>query len=149
MVSMTPLAYASSIIGIISFIFTLSIFANTYSEAWDTVLSAPHQIRDYLGNLRQELYEEKEALKRARSRPHGYSLKILDDSIKDLLREFRRIERPFLAPSRRGEGRAERVGGLAGWKRGRRKRILSLKRPGFISVIGGIGLRGCRRSRRR
>lgn len=133
---MTPLAYASSIIGIISFLFTLSIFFNTFAQAWDTVLGAPVQITDYLGNLREELYEEKEALKRARARPHGYRLKILDDSVKDILREFRRIERPFLPSGRRGSkrGRAKASASASGGEKGvaeEEEEDFKAKAPGF------------------
>lgn len=142
------LSYASSVIGLVSFAFTLSIFFGTFASAISTLSAAPREVRDNLSNLRFELYEEREALRKARSRrrrihnPSSPSpsppapsriherdrsrsrpglrggagggekqryrtrvsadarsddyLRVAAQTIKDLIRDFKRLERPFL-----------------------------------------------------
>ena len=73
-----------------------------------------------LGNLRQQLYEEKEQLRKARSKrrhstnrrkskeernSHGgdatdVSLKLMNDALRDMCRSFKSIEQPFLQDPR-------------------------------------------------
>ena len=108
---MTTLGTASSVIGFASFTFTLLIWINIFWNAFSTLWAAPEEIRLSLVNLKQELYEEKDCLRKARrrhksgiggggksSRSHTdpQPEKILNDTVKTLIREFKRLERPFL-----------------------------------------------------
>ncbi|MCJ1304506.1 hypothetical protein MMC08_007319 [Hypocenomyce scalaris] len=108
---MTTLSTASSVIGFISFGFTLLIWTNIFWTAFTTLWAAPEEISLYLANLKQELYEERECLKKSRrrqksgvgwggkiSRTHvdPQPEKVLNDTVKSLIREFKRLERPFL-----------------------------------------------------
>jgi hypothetical protein len=79
---------------------------------------APNQIQDALSTLRQGLYEEREYLKRKRRRGEGgrdpssskakelyYEggpTKIINDAVKDLIREFKNYEKPFLVSPHEG-----------------------------------------------
>jgi hypothetical protein len=81
---------------------------------------APEQIQDALSTLRQGLYEEREYLKRKRRRGEGSRnpssskggvkdlyyeggpTKIINDAVKDLIREFKDYERPFLVSPHEG-----------------------------------------------
>ncbi|KAI9807230.1 MAG: hypothetical protein M1825_005948 [Sarcosagium campestre] len=123
MAPLPAISIASIIIGFISFSFTLFIFFNAFWAAFKTLGKAPTELRDVLATLRIELYEEKEHLRKAR-RHHATSgsvqanldigsLRVLNNTIKDLLREFKRLERPFLIES---------LGGGGGSSSGRRRR---------------------------
>ena len=76
-------------------------------ESIVTMWSAHKEIRSLLDNLRTELYGErayfKDAIKQAKSKSKTARqavevtpLSILNDSIKNIMREFRRMEEPFL-----------------------------------------------------
>ncbi|KAI9705104.1 MAG: hypothetical protein M1836_006887 [Candelina mexicana] len=148
--SLAPISYASSIVGFISFAFTFTTFLNVFWEGFSTVASAPAQVRDYLSLLRQELYEERDHLRRHRRRYHHDDevlradgdiskidekvlmhvgmLRVLSDTVRDLIREFKGIERFFLMGGERerelGEGgvpvqpayRCDLVGRVRWWK---------------------------------
>ena len=84
-----------------------------------TIFAAPREARDYLDNLRQDIYELREDLKKAnkRHRPRSNSepksgsrtsfetgaLRVLNDTMKHLQREFVKLERPFLEEPRDNE----------------------------------------------
>ena len=83
-----------------------------------TVFSAPTEAKDYFGNLRQELWELREDLRKAsrRNRPRrgsdnkgskssleSGSLRVLQDTVKRLQRNFRELERPFLLDPERDD----------------------------------------------
>lgn len=101
----TPISWGSTIIGFISFSFTLLIWLQASWHAFLTLGSAPTQVRDSLSTLRQGLYEEREYLKRKRRQKGGNKdgiyyksgpVRIMNDAIKDLIRSFKILEHPFL-----------------------------------------------------
>jgi len=77
-----------------------------------------NRVEDVLSTLRQGLYEEREYLKRSRrnressSNRHisksnglyyeGGPTKVINDAVKDLIRDFKRYEQPFLETSHTG-----------------------------------------------
>ena len=73
-----------------------------------TMKNAPREMRDYMDNLRSELYGEREYFKRAlrqvksrsKSNPRSHvdcsPLRLLNDSVRHLMQKFRRLEEPFL-----------------------------------------------------
>ena len=70
--------------------------------------NAPREIKGYLDNLRSELYGEREYFKKAmrqvrsrsKSNPRHHvdcgPLRLLNDSIRHLMQDFKRLEEPFL-----------------------------------------------------
>lgn len=106
--SLAPISIASIIIGFISFTFTLAIWLHAFWDAFVTLGKAPQQVQDALSVLRQGLYEEREYLKRTRRRSQSHSGKakslyleggpqrVINDAVKDLIRDFKDLERPFL-----------------------------------------------------
>ncbi|KAL9024012.1 MAG: hypothetical protein Q9196_006828, partial [Gyalolechia fulgens] len=104
----SPISYASTIIGFLSFAFTVFTFLRVFWESIQTIWSAPKEIRQLLDNLRTELYGErayfKNAIKQARSKsrnstrdsPDIAPLSILNDSIESMMRDFRDMEAPFM-----------------------------------------------------
>jgi len=127
-----PLSIASITIGFISFTLTLLIWLNSFWQAFLTIGGAPSQVQDQLSTLRQSLYEEREHLKYIRRRKvnpflnlkkaitsnhndkkgsgeksHGIyydggPLRVVNDAVKDLIRDFKILEAPFLMPLREG-----------------------------------------------
>lgn len=83
-----------------------------------TLGSAPNQIQDVLSVLRQGLYEEREYLKRKRRRGEGSQdyqgskskslyyeggpTRVINDAVKDLIKEFKSYEKPFLVTPHEG-----------------------------------------------
>lgn len=111
MAPLPPISIASVSIGFISFAFTLAIWLHAFWDAFLTVGAAPHQLRDSFSTLRQSLYEEREYLKRKKRRREGtverdskmrmfYNeggpTKVINDAVKDLIRDFKNYEYPFL-----------------------------------------------------
>ncbi|MCJ1294117.1 hypothetical protein MMC34_005674 [Xylographa carneopallida] len=109
---------ASSIVGFVSFAFTFFTFIRVTEGAIMTVFSAPTEAKDYFGNLRQELWELREDLRKAsrRNRPRrgsdhkgsgssleSGSLRVLQDTVKRIQRDFRVLERPFLLDPERDD----------------------------------------------
>ena len=118
------ISYASSIVGFTSFAFTFFTFVRVFWEAILTLWSASKDMPNILDNLRTELHGErayfKYLLRRQSSRqrksssggghnggpwgppgsgvPHADlgPLRLLNDTVKDILHEFRRLEAPFL-----------------------------------------------------
>ena len=70
--------------------------------------NAPREMKDFLDNLRSELYGEREYFKKAmrqvrsrsKSNPRNHvdcsPLKLLNDSVRHLMQSFKRLEEPFL-----------------------------------------------------
>ena len=99
--------------GFISFAFTFFTFLRVFWQTILTLWSAPRQAHQYLDNLRSELHGEREyfkvMLRRQRSRSRGLRkervhddlmvVKVLNDSVKSLMRDFKNLEQPFLAES--------------------------------------------------
>ncbi|KUJ14335.1 uncharacterized protein LY89DRAFT_136013 [Mollisia scopiformis] len=120
MVALAPVSVASIVIGFISFSFTLAIWLHAFWESFVTIGQAPEQLQDALSTLRQALYEEREYLKRKRRRGNdkeegrsssknrptiyyeGGPTKVINDAVKDLIREFKAYERPFLETEHTG-----------------------------------------------
>lgn len=120
MAVLAPISLASITIGFISFSFTLAIWLHAFWESFLTLGQAPSQLQDSLSTLRQALYEEREYLKRKRrtgiSTSEGLSTsknrstiyyeggptKVINDAVKDLIREFKSYERPFLETEHTG-----------------------------------------------
>lgn len=116
MATLLPISYASIYIGFISFALTLLIWIHSFWAAFLTITAAPEQLQDALSTLRQSLYEEREYLKRKRRHERGshsdekarmlYNeggpTKVITDAVKDLIRDFKRYEAPFLETGRGG-----------------------------------------------
>ncbi|KAG0650161.1 hypothetical protein D0Z07_3145 [Hyphodiscus hymeniophilus] len=109
---------ASLVIGFISFGLTLAIWAHAFWDAFQTIGAAQRQVRDTFSPLRQGLYEEREYLKRKRRRENSNSkasslyveggpTRIMNDAVKDLIKEFKDYEAPFLIT--RHEGREKEL----------------------------------------
>lgn len=101
------ISYASSIVGFTSFTFTFFTFLGVFRETLLTLWAAPKEARTHLDNLRSELHGErayfKSMLRRSRSRSKTAKthadlgpLRLLNDSVKELMRDFRKLEEPFL-----------------------------------------------------
>ena len=60
----------------------------------------PCSLKDYLGGLKQALYEERSHLRmvrrRCRSEYEEGAFKNLSDSLRHMIRDFKRLEEPFL-----------------------------------------------------
>ena len=106
--NLAPLSYASIIVGFISFAFTFFTFVRVFWETILTLWSAPNELERVLDNLRLELHEERAYLKsmirRSKSRSRGRKLhvelgplRLLLDSIRDLMNDFKKLEEPFLS----------------------------------------------------
>ncbi|KAF2719601.1 hypothetical protein K431DRAFT_286561 [Polychaeton citri CBS 116435] len=145
-VKTAPFTVVSTVIGFVSFAFTIGTFLKVVWVNLETVSEAPHEVHEYLNNLRQELIEEKASLRLLRRqcrRRHKWrdhhpssadrglgsfrgmelddaSLKTMNDMIKSLMRQFRDIEKPFL---KEGEE------GIAGEKRHHKRRNSSNGSP--------------------
>lgn len=109
LMALPSISLALIIIGFISFSFTLAIWIHAFWESFVTIGQAPNRLQDALSTLRQALYEEREYLKRKRRIGEGrigpkvkalYSeggpTKVINDAVKDLIKDFKRYERPFL-----------------------------------------------------
>lgn len=135
--TVAPVSLASTIIGFISFIFTVGTATRVFWTEISTFSAAGHEIDDSLTNLKQNLYEEKYHLKRARKirsrrrsrsvptaggrgekgrfeREHGEeerdaTLRAMSIALKHMIRTFKTLERPFLLdPDDRGRRKSFR-----------------------------------------
>jgi hypothetical protein len=114
--TLSPLSLASTIIGFVSFSFTIATLLRVFWGNISTVLNAHDEIHDYLGNLKVQLYEERQSLRNLRRhnkewgkrrRSKGLPLPRLDDltirsmqdTLRHLSRRFKTLERPFLDQS--------------------------------------------------
>jgi hypothetical protein len=66
--TLNPLSFVSTIIGFISFAFTLATFLRVFWSNLQTISSAPGQINDYLSTMKQGLLEERRHLRKVRRR---------------------------------------------------------------------------------
>ncbi|THW66799.1 hypothetical protein D6D25_01667, partial [Aureobasidium pullulans] len=111
--TLSPLSLASTVIGFVSFSFTLATLLRVFWGNITTVLNAHDEIHDYMSNLRVQLYEERQSLRNLRRhnkewgkrrRTKGIPLPRLDDltirsmqdTLRHLTRRFKALERPFL-----------------------------------------------------
>jgi hypothetical protein len=63
-----PLSLVSTLIGFVSFAFTLGTFIKVFWSNLGTFAAAPQEINDYLSSLKQGLLEERRHLRRSRRR---------------------------------------------------------------------------------
>ncbi|KAF1971612.1 hypothetical protein BU23DRAFT_590533 [Bimuria novae-zelandiae CBS 107.79] len=63
-----PLFLVSTIIGLVSFAFTVGTFLKVFWQSILTLKSAPREICDYLSNLKQALLEERRHLRKVKKR---------------------------------------------------------------------------------
>ncbi|KAI4207280.1 MAG: hypothetical protein LQ346_000648 [Caloplaca aetnensis] len=103
-----PISQASIIVGFVSFAVTVFTFLRVFWDSIQTMWSAPKELPRLLDNVRTELYGErayfKNAIKQARSKSRSSvreleemtPLSILNDSIREMMRDFRDMETPFL-----------------------------------------------------
>ena len=108
--NLPTISYASVIVSFLSFAFTFFTFVRVFWVTILTLWSAPKEMTAYLDNLRSELHGErayfKSMLRRHRSRSRGRRrdsvhddlavIRLLNDSVKGLMRSFKDLERPFL-----------------------------------------------------
>lgn len=111
--TLAPLSLASTIIGFVSFSFTVATLLRVFWGNILTILNAHDEIHDLLSNLRVQLYEERQSLRNLRRhnkewgkrrRSKGLPLPRLDDltirsmqdTLRHLARRFKALERPFL-----------------------------------------------------
>ncbi|OAG00850.1 uncharacterized protein CC84DRAFT_1053813, partial [Paraphaeosphaeria sporulosa] len=66
--TLAPVSLASTLIGFISFAFTLATFLKVFWQSIITLKAAPDEITDYLSNLKQALLEERRHLRKVRRR---------------------------------------------------------------------------------
>ena len=122
MEQMPSIFVASAIVGFLSFSFTFFTFLRVFWESLITIWSAPAERKVILDNLRSELYGERDYFKGAmrsskmkskggtRSHHDVGTLKLLNDSVKHLMHEFKKLEAPFLRdPPSRKEMDVEKV----------------------------------------
>lgn len=114
--TLAPVSFAGTIIGFISFAFTIATFLRVFWENLMTLYSAPSEAHEFLTNLRVELYEEKASL-RALRRHHRMramggprladrasrdaelneaAIRTMQDSLRHLIQRFKDIQRKFL-----------------------------------------------------
>ncbi|TKA33248.1 hypothetical protein B0A50_00801 [Salinomyces thailandicus] len=152
----SPFFLTSGIIGFISFAFTLGTFLRVLWTNFETLGEAPHEVHAYLTNLRTEILEERASLRAMRKlcKKHHrlvslaggvgrvdsgveldeVTLRTMGDVVKQLLRKFKELERPFLEDGEWGvagvEGREER-------RRRRRRREERSMSPSWNEKGGG------------
>lgn len=138
---LSPFSLITGIIGLVSFVFTLATFFKIIWENLQTMSEAPHEIHGYLTGLRTELLEEKASIRIMRRQTKQYqrsirkddredllgmelddvTLKTMGDQVRSLIKRFKALEKPFLAPGNDG---------IEGWKdhnhRNRRRRDSSV-----------------------
>lgn len=110
-----PVFFAGTIIGFISFAFTVATWLRVFWENINTIFAAETEIHAYLSNLRIELYEERASLRQLRrhNREFGHSshgkakgrsvcrlddvtLRSLTEVVRRLTKRFKKLEQPFL-----------------------------------------------------
>ena len=67
-----PLSLVSTILGFISFTFTLATLLKVFSSNLGTFNAAPQEVPDFLSGLKQGLLEERRHLRRVRRRLKKY-----------------------------------------------------------------------------
>ncbi|EMF14663.1 uncharacterized protein SEPMUDRAFT_132278 [Sphaerulina musiva SO2202] len=125
-----PFSLVTGIIGLISFVFTLTTWLRVLWGNFTTAGQATHEVHAYLTNLRTELLEERASIRVMRKQCRKYqrrlekrydggdtlmdiglddvSLKTMADTIKRLIKQFQELERPFLAEGSEGIGGYQR-----------------------------------------
>lgn len=112
--TLAPISLASTIIGFISFAFTVTTWLRVFWENLHTLFEAESEIHGYLSNLRIEIWEEKASLRQLRrhNKDYGHSgrkgkarvhlrlddvtIRSMQDIVRHLTRRFKKLEAPFL-----------------------------------------------------
>lgn len=137
--TLAPISLASSIIGFVSFAFTLATFFKVVWINLETLSEPAHEVHTYLNILREELLEERASLRglkkvsKKKARPSKrvppelrdllaleldeVSLKTMQDNIRHLIRQFEQLESHYLEGHEEGIKQAK--------KRSRRKTDVS------------------------
>ncbi|KAF2427786.1 hypothetical protein EJ08DRAFT_332050 [Tothia fuscella] len=122
--TLAPISLASTVIGFISFTFTVATALRVFWANFQTFVGASSEIEEVLTNLRQSLYEERRHLRKARrsrrrrhnsKRPcYGYgnekdrdeggvspeaALEAMQSAVKLMISGFRAYEKPFVRPA--------------------------------------------------
>lgn len=124
--SLAPISLASTVIGFISFAFTIATFLRVFWENLMTIFIANEEAHDILSTLRQEIYEERLSLRalRRHQRARGShskdvfsgpelddtTIRSMQDTCRHIWKRFKTIERPFLlnpGGSSNGRGRED------------------------------------------
>jgi hypothetical protein len=143
--SLAPISLASTIIGFVSFVFTIGTATRVFWGELSTWSAAPHEMEDHLTNLKQSLFEERFHMKRARrihrrrsrsvpahgerggekgatSRDREFveeervaALRAMSIALKHMIRNFRELERPFLKYPNDDRGRRKSARGDDAW----------------------------------
>ncbi|QIW98024.1 hypothetical protein AMS68_003542 [Peltaster fructicola] len=135
--TLAPISFASSIIGFVSFAFTLGTFLKVVWVNLETVSEPAHDVHTMLNNLREELLEERASLKVLkkvnkhrrkfrRKLPESLhellnveldevTVKTMSDTVRAYCRQFQQLERPFLKNGEDGiqQARHRRRGDLS------------------------------------
>lgn len=95
-----------------SFVFTLATLLRVFWQNLRTIAVADNEVRDYLPNLKQGLFEERHILRlakrRCKSQYYEAAFHTLYGSIKHMIRQFKDLEEPFLARPKARGGRQTR-----------------------------------------
>ncbi|KAF2169280.1 hypothetical protein M409DRAFT_20506 [Zasmidium cellare ATCC 36951] len=122
--ALSPFSLVTGVIGLVSFVFTLGTFFKVVWVNLETMSEAPHEIHGYLTGLRTELLEEKASIRIMRKQAKQYhrsirkderesflgielddvTLKTMGDQVRSLIKKFKELEKPFLAPGSEGIG---------------------------------------------
>lgn len=122
--ALSPFSLTTGIIGLVSFVFTLGTFFKVVWVNLETMSEAPHEVHGYLTGLRTELLEEKASIRVMRKQAKQYhrsmrksdresllgielddvTLKTMGDQVRSLIKKFKELEKPFLAPGSEGIG---------------------------------------------
>lgn len=116
--TLAPISLASTIIGFVSFAFTLATFFRIVWTNLETFGEPQHAVHTYLTTLREELLEERASLrslkkhqrlrrKNVKKLPNGLrellaleldevTIKTMQDSVRHLIKQFEGLEKPFL-----------------------------------------------------
>jgi hypothetical protein len=111
--TLSPISLASTIIGFVSFSFTIATLLRVFWGNIAALTNAHDEIHDYLSSLRVQLYEERQSLRTLRRhnkewgqrrRPRGIprpaiddlTLRAMQDTLRRLTRRFKALERVFL-----------------------------------------------------
>ncbi|KAL9087473.1 MAG: hypothetical protein Q9159_003610 [Coniocarpon cinnabarinum] len=97
---LAPISFASTLISLLTFPTTLLTLLKVVWQDLSTIRAADYEITDYLGNVKQSLYEEKAHLRLIRRRHRGQfdegAFFVLANSVRHMIRDFKALEDPFL-----------------------------------------------------
>lgn len=149
--SLAPISLASTLIGFISFAFTLATFLRVFWENVITLFGAKNEAHALLTTLRQELYEERMSLRalRRHQRARGshskdvfsgpeldeVTIRTMQDTVRHMWKKFKIIEKPFLDDGESSNGSAGRGRGQSRRRRRRRSRADDSVSPYYEKTV--------------